>query len=82
MRTQAMHNEGCSGVPAAQRVNQALTARWRSARWYGWRSARRGGLRSDRLTLLGLGAQIGAGICYALARYDRRGLLAGDCAWC
>ncbi len=30
---------------------------------------------SDGLTLLGLGAQIGAGICYALARYDRRALL-------
>ena len=27
------------------------------------------------LTLLGLGAQVGAGVCYALSRYDRRALL-------
>jgi phosphatidylglycerophosphate synthase len=31
---------------------------------------------SDQLTLLGFGAQVAAGICYALARYDRRALLA------
>jgi phosphatidylglycerophosphate synthase len=30
---------------------------------------------SDRLTLLGLGAQIGAGISYALTRWDHRALL-------
>jgi phosphatidylglycerophosphate synthase len=30
---------------------------------------------SDQLTLLGLGAQIGAGIFYALARWDHRALL-------
>jgi len=32
-------------------------------------------LSSDQLTLLGLIAQIGAGVCYALSRYDRRALL-------
>jgi phosphatidylglycerophosphate synthase len=32
-------------------------------------------LSSDQLTLLGLCAQIGAGVCYALARYHRRALL-------
>ena len=32
-------------------------------------------LTSDQLTLLGLGAQIGAGICYVWSRYDRRALL-------
>jgi phosphatidylglycerophosphate synthase len=32
-------------------------------------------LTSDQLTLLGLGAQIGAGVCYAWSRYDRRALL-------
>ncbi len=32
-------------------------------------------LTSDQLTMLGLGAQIAAGVCYALARYDRRALL-------
>jgi phosphatidylglycerophosphate synthase len=30
---------------------------------------------SDQLTLLGLAAQVGAGICYALARFDRHALL-------
>jgi archaetidylinositol phosphate synthase len=59
----------------ARRVNEALTASmekrilvWMAERAPGWVS-------SDGLTLLGLGAQIGAGICYALARYDRRALL-------
>ncbi len=59
----------------ARRVNEALTARiekralvWMAERAPVWVS-------SDGLTLLGLGAQIGAGICYALARYDRRALL-------
>jgi phosphatidylglycerophosphate synthase len=32
-------------------------------------------VNSDGLTLLGLGAQIAAGICYALTRWDRRALL-------
>ena len=32
-------------------------------------------LSSDQLTLLGLCAQVGAGICYALSRYNRRALL-------
>jgi archaetidylinositol phosphate synthase len=60
---------------AARRVNEALTASvetrvlvWMAERAPAWVS-------SDGLTLLGLGAQIGAGICYALARYDRRALL-------
>ena len=60
---------------SARRVNEALTASiekrvlvWMAERAPGWVS-------SDGLTLLGLGAQIGAGICYALARYDRRALL-------
>ena len=59
----------------ARRVNEALTASmekrvlvWMAERAPGWVS-------SDGLTMLGLGAQIGAGICYALARYDRRTLL-------
>jgi phosphatidylglycerophosphate synthase len=61
---------------SARRVNQALTARmekrallWMAERAPAWVS-------SDQLTVLGLGAQIGAGICYALSRYDRRMLLA------
>ncbi|MGO8756554.1 MAG: CDP-alcohol phosphatidyltransferase family protein [Terracidiphilus sp.] len=61
---------------SARRVNRALTARmekrvlqWMAERAPGWVS-------SDQLTVLGLGAQIGAGICYALSRFDRRMLLA------
>jgi archaetidylinositol phosphate synthase len=59
----------------ARRVNEALTAEmekrvlvWMAERAPTWVS-------SDGLTLLGLGAQIGAGICYALSRFDRRALL-------
>jgi len=59
----------------ARRVNRALTAslekralQWMAERAPSW-------LTSDQLTLLGLGAQGGAGICYALARYNRRALL-------
>jgi phosphatidylglycerophosphate synthase len=33
-------------------------------------------ISSDKLTVLGLTAQIGAGVCYALARFDERWLLA------
>jgi phosphatidylglycerophosphate synthase len=60
---------------AARRVNHSLTAsiekralQWMAERAPSW-------LSSDHLTLLGLGAQVGAGICYALSRYDRRALL-------
>jgi phosphatidylglycerophosphate synthase len=59
----------------ARRVNRALTAsaekralQWMAARAPSW-------LSSDQLTLLGLSAQVGAGVCYALSRYDRRALL-------
>jgi archaetidylinositol phosphate synthase len=59
----------------ARRVNQALTAsvekralQWMAERAPGW-------LTSDHLTALGLAAQIGAGVCYALARYNRYALL-------
>jgi phosphatidylglycerophosphate synthase len=60
---------------AARRVNEALTARLekRALQWMAERAP--GWVTSDQLTALGLGAQIGAGICYALARYDRRSLL-------
>lgn len=59
----------------APRVNRSLTAAVerralesmaeRAPRW----------VTSDRLTALGLAAQVGAGICYALSRYDRHVLL-------
>ena len=60
---------------AGRRVNRGLPAsiekralQWMAERAPSW-------LTSDQLTLLGLGAQVGAGICYALSRYDRRALL-------
>jgi phosphatidylglycerophosphate synthase len=59
----------------ARRVNQALTAsiekhalQWMAVRVPKW-------LSSDQLTALGLSAQIGAGICYAAARFNRYALL-------
>jgi archaetidylinositol phosphate synthase len=64
-----------SGFRAALRVHGALTGSvekraltWMAARMPGWVS-------SDGLTLLGLGAQIGAGVGYAVARYQRWALL-------
>ena len=59
----------------ARRVNRSLTAsvekrtlQWMAERLPAWVS-------SDQLTVLGLGAQVGAGVCYALARYSRFALL-------
>jgi phosphatidylglycerophosphate synthase len=59
----------------ARRLNRALTAsvekrllQWMAGRAPSW-------LSSDQLTILGFSAQIAAGICYALSRYDRRALL-------
>ena len=60
---------------AMQRVNRSLTASLekRALQWMAERAPR--WVTSDQLTVLGLSAQIGAGLCYALARYDRRALL-------
>ena len=59
---------------SARRINQALTASiekralvWMAEHAPGW-------LTLDQLTVLGLGAQIAAGICYGLTRFDRRAL--------
>ena len=61
-----------AGFIQARRVNRALTASvekralvWMAERAPGW-------VNSDQLTALGLAAQIGAGVSYALARYDGR----------
>ncbi|HTW49998.1 MAG TPA: CDP-alcohol phosphatidyltransferase family protein [Acidobacteriaceae bacterium] len=66
---------GDAGFAAAVRVQEALTAalekrvlQWMAAHTPRWVS-------SDQLTVLGLSAQIGAGACYALSRYERSGLL-------
>jgi phosphatidylglycerophosphate synthase len=63
------------GFRPARRVNEALTASLekRVLEWMAMRAPR--WVSSDGLTMLGLGAQIGAGMGYALARYDRRALL-------
>ena len=45
----------------------------RALQWMAERAPR--WVSSDQLTLLGLTAQIGAGVCYALSRYDRHALL-------
>jgi len=60
---------------AARRVNQALTARVekRVLHWMAERAPR--WVTSDQLTILGLSAQIGAGLCYAWARWNRMALL-------
>ena len=59
----------------ALRINRSLTASiekralvWMAERAPVW-------LSSDQLTLLGVLAQIGAGVCYALSRYNRLVLL-------
>jgi phosphatidylglycerophosphate synthase len=59
----------------ARRLNQSLTAsvEKRALLWMAERAPK--WVSPDKLTVLGLSAQIGAGICYALSRYDRRFLL-------
>ncbi len=78
MSTQAALTGKKPEFAPAHRVNQALTARMekRALLWMAERAPR--WVTSDQLTLLGLGAQLAAGACYALARlpqYDRRMLL-------
>ena len=75
MSTQSAAVEDEMTFQSARRVNEALTARlekqalmWMARRAPAWVS-------SDKLTILGFAAQVGAGVCYALARYDRRALL-------
>jgi archaetidylinositol phosphate synthase len=66
---------GNAGFDSARRVNEALTARLekRALQWMAVRAPR--WVSSDQLTVLGLSAQIAAGVCFALSRYDRRFLL-------
>jgi phosphatidylglycerophosphate synthase len=65
-----------AGFRTARRVNQSLTASMekRALQWMAEHAPR--WVSSDKLTVLGLGAQIGAGVFYGLSRYDRRYLLA------
>jgi len=75
MNARTATTDGAVGFAPARRVNQALTApaekrvlEWLAARAPLW-------LSSDQLTLLGLSAQIGAGLCYAWSRSHRSALL-------
>jgi phosphatidylglycerophosphate synthase len=60
---------------SAPRINQALTAsiEKRALHWMAKHAPQ--WLTSDQLTLLGLIAQIGAGVFYALSRYNRSALV-------
>ena len=76
MGAQILAAKNEAAVENARRVNEALTARIekRALQWMAERAPM--WVSSDQLTALGLSAQIGTGICFALSRYDRRFLLA------
>jgi phosphatidylglycerophosphate synthase len=59
----------------ARRINMALTAsvEKRALRWIAERAPR--WLTSDQLTVLGLIAQVAAGLCYSLSRFHHNALL-------
>ena len=64
-----------NGFAPARRINQSLTETLekRALEWMARRAPR--WLTSDQLTAVGLGAQIGAGLSYALSQYSRCALL-------
>jgi phosphatidylglycerophosphate synthase len=75
MNLQAVSTENATAFISARRINQSLTASlekhallWMAERAPNW-------LTSDQLTLLGLAAQLAAGLFYALSRYNRYALL-------
>jgi len=74
MATHSVATMGQEFVPA-RRVNRALTAgiEKRALQWMAERAPK--WLTSDQLTVLGLSAQVGAGLCYAWARQNRYALL-------
>jgi phosphatidylglycerophosphate synthase len=75
MTISAVTTKGEAGFVSASRVNRSLTssAERRALEWMAKRSPK--WLSSDQLTLMGVTAQIGAGVCYALARYNGYALL-------
>jgi phosphatidylglycerophosphate synthase len=75
MGAQVVTSKNGVGFESARRVNQALTARMekRALQWMAERAP--SWVSSDQLTVLGLSAQVGAGVCYAWSRFDRRALL-------
>jgi archaetidylinositol phosphate synthase len=75
MNSQASPTRNEVSFKPARRINQSLTAsletralHWMASRAPNW-------LSSDQLTVLGLSAQIGAGVGYALSSYNRYSLL-------
>ena len=75
MRTATVSISAAPAFASAARVNQSLTAavEKRILIWMAERAPR--WITSDKLTALGLAAQIAAGASYALARYNRYALL-------
>jgi hypothetical protein len=75
MNLQSTATKNQAVFTTARRVNQALTAPMekRALQWMAERAPR--WLSSDQLTLLGFTAQVGAGIFYALSRFNRSALL-------
>jgi archaetidylinositol phosphate synthase len=75
MNTNSIATEDSQAFTSAQRINQSLTGsvEKRLLQWMAERAPR--WVTSDRLTLLGLSAQIAAGVCYALSRYHHFALL-------
>jgi phosphatidylglycerophosphate synthase len=75
MSAQSVATKNGTTFQSARRLNQALTARLekRALHWMAERAPL--WVTSDKLTLLGLSAQIAAGVGYAFARYDRWWLL-------
>jgi phosphatidylglycerophosphate synthase len=75
MVTNTVVRESGGGFVAALRVHRSLTAsvEKRVLLWMAERAPR--WVTSDGLTVLGLSAQMGAGVGYVLARWDRRALV-------
>jgi archaetidylinositol phosphate synthase len=68
--------KGFARFATTQRINRSLTASMerRALHWMAERAPK--WVSSDQLTILGLSAQIGAGLCYALSRYHPYWLVA------
>jgi phosphatidylglycerophosphate synthase len=75
MSSHAVTTSTLHAFQPAQRINQSLTASLekRGLEWMAQRAPH--WLTSDQLTALGLAAQIGAGLSYALSRYNHYALL-------
>jgi archaetidylinositol phosphate synthase len=72
MNTQASATNNDAGFTQARRVNRALTASVEKRALIRMAAYAPEWLTSDQLTGLGLGAQIGACVGYALSRYEHR----------